>query len=61
MFICLSNFNNAGGFSDLIACGFLMQTFYYVAFFRSLYTQNVKMLSTLRTYNYIVLAVWVIF
>ena len=38
IFISLSNFNNSGGFSDLIACGFLMQTFYYVAFFRSLYT-----------------------
>ena len=37
IFISLSNFNNAG-YSDIIACGFLMQMFYFVASFRSLYT-----------------------
>ena len=60
IFLSLTHFNNSG-FSDLIACGFLMQTFYFVAFFRSLYTRNVRMLGTLRTYNYVVLAVWVVF
>lgn len=60
IFFSLTHFNNSG-FSDLIACGFLMQTFYFVAFFRSLYTRNVQMLGTLRIYNYIVLAIWIIF
>ena len=60
IFISLTNFNKSA-FADMIACGFLMQTFYFVAFFRSLYTKNVRMLKTLRTYNYVVLAVWVVF
>ena len=37
IFISLTNFNDAG-YSDVIAFGFLMQMFYFVASFRTLYT-----------------------
>ena len=48
-------------FADLIDIGFLLQCFYFLASIKSFYAKNMKMLSFLRSYNIIVLAILVIF
>jgi len=60
LFLAVACFNDSS-FSDLIACGYLVQTFYLVTKFRRLYTKNFNMLTKLRQYNTIVLTLYLLF
>lgn len=60
LFLALTNFNDSS-FSDMIAVGYLVWAIYFVAHFRSLYTKNTKMIKPLRTYNFTVLSIYMLF
>lgn len=59
IFIALTQFNS--NFSDMVAVGYLIFAIYFVSHFRSFYTKNVNMLRSLRVYNMIVLALYMVF
>jgi len=60
MFLSVVQFDGMS-FSDLIDIGFLVQCFYLLTHIKTLYAKNVTMLSFLRAYNFIVLAVLVLY
>ena len=48
-------------FVDLIDCGFLFQAFYLLAYIKTFYGKNYRMLAFLRLYNLIVLCILIVF
>ena len=48
-------------FVDLIDCGFLIQAFWLLAYIKTFYGKNYRMLAFLRLYNLIVLCVLIVF
>jgi len=60
MFLSVIQFDGMR-FSDLIDIGFLIQCFYLLAHIKSFYAKNVEMLGFLRTYNFIVLTILVLY
>lgn len=59
-FVVASIFHEAG-MSDLLSIIYLCIAFYYIVNFRKFYSQNLKMISKLRTYNMWVLFMVIIF
>lgn len=60
MFLSVVQFDGLS-FSDLIDIGFIVQCFYLVAHIKTFYAKNLTMLSFLRKYNFVVIAILVIY
>ena len=60
MMIFAASFHGSGT-SDLLSAGYLLISMYYIVNFRKLYTKNQEMLSSIRSYNHIVMLLIILF